>query len=288
MGRYLTLLVVLLLASVRAEARDYLSTILADTPSVYYRMNDPSGTTMVDWAGAGGLGVGNGTYTGSPTLAHVTAPVDELGVRFPDSAKKATSHAFGTNDCTQFYDPPGSAAVTWEAWINSEHAGTDQVAMYGTSTSQCGSFLGVNTTGPRMIEYTASCGIAMDSGAGSAGSVVLGQWYHIAGVANRSGTPIVKAYLNGVLFNSSTTQSQGPSWCGHGQFTVAQRVDGGSPFTGTISDIAVYNKELTANQLLAHYRAGVPGHTGQSGSQVKNTVSPDDNIVGWFLLAGVN
>ena len=85
----------------------YAAEVLADAPLGYWRMGEPSGTTMVDSSGNGR----NGTYAGSPVLGGTGLIVGDVdtAVEFDGTAKRAYVTAPAT-----WMQP---TVITAECWI---------------------------------------------------------------------------------------------------------------------------------------------------------------------------
>ena len=89
--------------------------------------------------------------------------------------------------------------------------------------------------------------------------LVSGSWSHIAATYNNS-TGLVTAYINGEQQGTSThtgttTPSNVNAWIGN----IAN--DPNVPFNGELSNIAVYNTELSSSNIATLYNSGTPQNT---------------------------
>ena len=95
----------------------------------------------------------------------------------------------------------------------------------------------------------------------AAGSIVAGQWYHVAAVLDRS-NGVMKIYLNGVeaatggLRNTPAIASANPLWIGRSP-------EGYTPFQGAIDDLRLWNTARTAQQIADNRSAPLTG--GEAG-----------------------
>jgi hypothetical protein len=84
-------------------------------------------------------------------------------------------------------------------------------------------------------------------------TIQANQWYHM--VVAYDGA-YFKMYVNGLLRIDDTWPSFVQN--DNGAFVFGWRTDKDwKPFSGTIDDVAIYNKELTQSQVQAHYAASV-------------------------------
>ncbi len=96
-----------------------------------------------------------------------------------------------------------------------------------------------------------------------------GNLHHFA--ASLSGTT-VSLYIDGI-WEKDATVGVPTSWAG--VHSVGAKNDGTSPTNGTLDDVRIYNRALTADEITTLY----------SGSAPQN---PDQNIVGWWKLDEVS
>jgi len=177
----------------------------------------------------------------------------------------------------------GSMTIT--AWINSFSFPEDDAAI--VSQLQGGLGYQLDTTidkGPRTIGFklTKVCRDDLMARYGAT-SLVLGTWYHVAGVYDATKRTL-DVYLNGKLDNgpleglvSSIQRSS------HGPVYIGRRTDSeGFGFTGMIRDVRIYSFALTDNEIAAVMRgesvngeevdrvaAGAASNTSEAGPTTK-------------------
>jgi hypothetical protein len=222
-------------ATAPATPRSYRDTVLTDSPTAWWRLGEPSGTTTYSETGTGLAMTATGTVT--RTTADALAGDADRAI---DLA--GTAH----------YTGPNTAAVqstqgTLEAWVKTTAPGTTHRAIIVKQLAY-GLFLygGVLET----YDWTTATRRT------TAINIADGAWHHVAmtyrsGVAN--GTVV---YLDGqpVLTTTITISDQiHPFLIGSGETTGIQRI------TGSVDEAAFYNTVLTADRIAAHHRAGITG-----------------------------
>ncbi|KAF5438082.1 CASH domain-dontaining protein, partial [Candidatus Methanophagaceae archaeon] len=85
------------------------------------------------------------------------------------------------------------------------------------------------------------------------GAVNANQWYHVVSTWNGTTKCI---YLDGDLSNSTNPASSYEPGAGTGNFSIGARVSGLYCLNGTIDEVAIYNRSLSADEILNHYRLG--------------------------------
>jgi hypothetical protein len=79
-----------------------------------------------------------------------------------------------------------------------------------------------------------------------------GNWYHVVGTYDRTVTT-AKIYVNGILRNTNSSILNGPT--GHTQPLLIGSRSGGSGFGGSIGGVKIYNRALTAQEILQNFNA---------------------------------
>lgn len=213
--------------------QNYQQAVLADSPYIYWRMNEVAGTDMVDSSGNGR----HGTYSGGFTLG--AAGIAEAGVTFNGSSGSAAYAPLETVNGTftvELWIKPtiDSHAVLFTTWGVSGGTQFDMQRYQGRPHGDIGTGSGWLTTG-----------------ADTSNPIPMNQWTHLVYVVTPTGWTI---YENGVetangsysgtplLFDTSTpltVASHGPSL----------------HFGGTMDEVAVYTTALSATRIAAHYAA---------------------------------
>lgn len=235
----------------------YYNEVGADSPVAYWRLGEISGTTVNDSSGSGY----NGTYNNSPTLGGT-------GALTSDNDKAPTFD--GLNDYAVIGDQdafsrPGSGAITVEAWIRPDslsmpdQEGSGYVYILGKGgPGQHEWVMRMYQTGNsegrenRISFYAFNLSGGLGVGSYFQDTVIPGEWIHVVGVINQTQT---KMYKNGVLRDSDNLDQLNIT---PGNGTAPVRIgtrDFNSFFEGGIDEVTIYNTELSASRIQAHYNA---------------------------------
>jgi hypothetical protein len=247
----------------------YQSTVLADTPLIYWRLGDPSGTTAADTSG----NARPGTYNNGPTLGVPSLlPSDPTNTAVNFTA--ASSQYVISAVTAAGLGIAGGSAITLEAWIKPTAAALSAVA-----PTLCGFSIGggditlMRIGGAQDLNWalvTSGSGLINMSGgvAFTAGNV-----YHL--VCTYDGAHAI-TYVNGVQQNSvAATGTISENTLAHfvaaGDFEAADN----RWFDGVMDEVALYGTALSAARVLAHYQAGTPTFS----RPITDTVGITDGIV---------
>lgn len=212
-------------------ATGYRATVLADTPAVYYRLGETSGTAAADASG----NARTGTIAGTVTLG-------ATGLLANDT-DKALTLTDGRVDIPTVVNP-WAGDFTIEAWVKPSQASAYAAILSRESYGANG--LRFGQQGGRWAFWTTESGGNVEIRGGTA---VAGTTYHV--VVTRAGTTY-RLYVNGVQVATSTGTMVAPT--GGGRFGAV----GGAPFKGVLDEAAVYASALSAARVAAHYAAGRP------------------------------
>jgi hypothetical protein len=286
----LPLTAVLVLAGVRtASAVDYPTTILADNPVAYYRLEEANGSTMVaDFSGNSFDG-----FVNYVTQADTITIFPQLGLAGIDtnSALFATSTGVGQGDIDVPFnttmnpttDGTNGAPFSAELWVQA----IKQPSGYAVPLDDSSDFnqpipwngsAGWNfyqTPGPGStwtFSLRPSPGLVFGGPA-----VTLGEWTHL--VLSYDGTNAI-LYVNGVAaITTGVPQYLANPGTGPGSdMLVGEGPNTGQiPFDGSVDEIAIYTNALKAAQVANHYMVGTnsirPSPTPPSFSQQPADVS---------------
>jgi len=236
----------LLALGVSAHAGLYDATVLADNPRIYLRVGETSGLTAYDSGPYGGAQ--DGTYLAGPALG-------VAGILADDTAVGLTP-----NQAIQVLDPFQPIAYTLEAWLRAD-AGvtTGRGILVRTAGDPNGTWshqLRITNTG-LLQHYTFDGSVKHIVGTTT---VEADTWYHVVGTATNGDR--MRLYVNGAL-EAESSFTLGDLWTGGNQWLLGTHsgdAAGTGPiqyFDGTLDEIAVYDYALTADQIQAHYAAGV-------------------------------
>lgn len=239
-------------------ATAYSEKVLADNPVAYWQFNETSGITLSDSANSN-----NATLVNGPLL-------DQPGAPFIGMDGKAVFFD-GINDFANLMSNTPfrqSSAITYEFWVKRSGVGGSDIA--GVSVSNGQGSGGVNINGTHLqFKWTPSNPVSDRFFINDvAQNFAVGEWNHIViGVdfANSSSTVITaRMHVNGV-FVSGSVSSFPIDWTPDTSFnnSVAflpdmiggRYVNSFTYFGGTIDEMAIYDKLLTAGQIANHFES---------------------------------
>jgi Concanavalin A-like lectin/glucanases superfamily len=206
----------------------YSAAVLMDKPSYYWRLNEPSGIARELIQGL------NGTVSGGVTYAQPGALVDgDKAMLFDGLTGKILTAGSVTLPMV----------VTVEGWIKTSSA-TYQTLFSTRNPDNIGVvFFGLDPNG--FMSVFGGGGVAGTGGV----SVKNGQWHHLVYIFK--GTD-VSLYIDGVfertLVTSRTSTISSPASIG--------AEAGGNFCQGSIDEVAIYPRALTASEILSHYQSG--------------------------------
>jgi len=221
--------------SMQPAGSAYAGAVLGMKPVGYWRLDEASGTVAVDQMSAN-----NGTYVGSPTLgvAGLLTGDSDTAVSFNGTGQYVV---FGGVDLES-----GDWTLSAVAVPSSVAAGWHTV--FGASAGGVGlGFSGAS--------FLATCSSVADAPL-SGFNALAGQTCFICATYVKS-TGLLSYYVNGALASSWTWT---PGWIGGASTqTIAARGELSGLFSGTLDEPAVWDRALTAAEVLALYTAGT-GH----------------------------
>ena len=213
----------------------YQSTVLSDGASAYWRLGEATGSTAADAAGSS-----SGTYVGGVTR----------GVSGAISGDSNTAVKFdGVNGTVKVVSTAAlnpTAALTLEAWVN-------PVSLPATSTivrKDAQYLLRVLNTGAVYFRIWKGGGLYDVTTA--TGVVPIGAWSHV--VATFNGATLT-VYVDGVAVKSVALTGAADS--GTNPLYIASSTGSYDYFPGTVDEVAVYARALSAAQVQAHYTLGL-------------------------------
>lgn len=220
-------------------ASDYPGAVTGLAPLAYWRLNavnEPSviGGYTSSWRN--GLGVtpdgGGAPLAGDPANRGA-------------SLNSASRHWISTS-----FTETLPSAGTLAGWINLATVPSGIFYLFGKSAS--GNDLDVQIEGDRKLHFFTGGGNQID--ATPPGGFVTGQWYFVAVTFDNGGAGYKAIYLNGALAVERTgSPGRAPS---SSPFTIGDSsVFAGRFFNGTIDEVAVWNRALSAAEIAAIYQA---------------------------------
>ena len=228
-------------------ATGYLSKVLADGPSTLWRMDESSGSTLIDSWGAN-----FGTYSGSYTLGNAG-----LLTGVSDTAAKLTPTAKATIPfSTSINNPAGPFSV--EFWALPTTAGQECIISSQKRTSGRAGFTIFMNNGGSGFSALLGNNAGGTVFVNGATAVKAGVKYHVVVTYDNA---TAKVYVNGALDVSASIpfDASGFEPNPEAPFQIGARNSGdGFPYNGVIDEVAVYNYALSAAQIQGHLLSGVP------------------------------
>jgi signal peptidase I len=228
-----------------ASAFDCFSTTPADTPFLYFRFNETSGTSVADSSGNGHTGslIGGATHVAGSCQSALSPAVTLDGSTgyVSTSAQVSSPELFSLEMWFKTTTTTGGKLIGF----GSAQTGTSsQFDRHVYMTDSGHLMFGVYVFGT----YTVTSPLAYNDG----------NWHHM--VASLSGAGL-HLFVDGAEVASNTSVATGESNTGYwriGYDNLSGWPDAPTSyyFKGTIDDAAVYTSALTATQISAHYAAG--------------------------------
>lgn len=237
------------------------------------------------WKGEGDatdqLGINNGTITGNVTF--VPGMVG-MGFNFDGQGSYVTVPDNPSLDLTN--------ALTIELWY--EDLGTGPysyglIAKRGTGTGPCNFGINVVPGGVGLYYHDPTAPNNGDDGGSYQASrypqvPTPGMFHHLAGVFTQVDSSDVEldTYIDGSLVRSLTVDGNLANTISSDPVTIgASAQNGGESFNGIIDEVSIYNRALTANEILAIYNAGSAGKcTTSTPPQVVEDITNQTAYVG--------
>jgi hypothetical protein len=225
----------------------YGSTVLADSPTAYWKLNEASGPNLADATGNGNTGLAqminsNGLYSGGFTLGEPGVITSDSAVLLDGSTGQVNLPLLTT----------AVANVTLECWVNISGATKGSLIKIGNGSTGYGIGVGGTTEDNSGTNLVGLYEMVRWLNPSITPVLSLNVWHHVALVVDGSGNPTL--YLDGVAF--ALPSGGGPD-APSGSACIGCD-NSGRQFGGLIDEAAVYNYALTAAQLAAHYHAA--GH----------------------------
>lgn len=224
-----------------AAGEPYMAAVLADVPIGYWRLGEQQGaTTAYDQSGYGR----HGTYTGGVTIGQpaLQARDADPSALFDGTSGYVAVPGTGVNIM-------GTGPGTLEAWVRLDagYSGNPRVIAYGGNMAWQMFVSG----GSRNLCVFLFNGGVFDTGI----PLVLGQRYHVCASISAQGAGNITIFVNGVQRISVPNTGGTNSPAGY-NLQIGQSGNNADYWKGSIDEVAIYNKALTAARVDAHYRAG--------------------------------
>jgi parallel beta-helix repeat protein len=217
------------------------SSVLGDGPLAFWRLGDAGGAAAADATGNGH----NGTYVGHVT-PYPDAPSKDGAAQFDGSGSHVSVPGISTTTMPQF---------SIEAWVDYEGPITVSSQIVAV---QVGSY-----------QLSFSSGNIFFAGGYYYGApqahLIPGVWTHVVATVDASAkyapNAIVNLYIDGRLVVGPISIAV-PANTGQPFEIGSGTLNGTGPWSGSIDEVALYNKILTPAQIQAHYASTVYTGTG--------------------------
>lgn len=156
-------------------------------------------------------------------------------------------------------DMGGASAVTVEAWVNPDNASDYEQIFYTTVSGENGKFVTFVNSSEQFVVGGRPSSTDSYQSVTTTSSLSVGSWTHVVGVIDVANDDI-KIYFNGVEqsttgspnFGNTTFSSETGSFHRIGY----QRSSYHAYYHGSIDEVKVINRELSANEIAESYRLG--------------------------------
>lgn len=225
----------------------YASTVLADSPAAYWKLNETSGTSIADSSGNGHSGL----WTPGSGLLNQAGPVAGVpSVKFDGSVSKIAATA---------YNPSFASAFSWELWYTENGGTVGGGARMFSSDHTDNTYTGWDVLMAAGTTCTFNCSdqpVVNATWATVSGTVPkTAGFHHLVGTFDGQTTII---YLDGPQL-ATATDALGT---GGMRTPIATAITMGTAaaysgdfWAGFLSNVAVYATILSSTQVAAHYAA---------------------------------
>jgi hypothetical protein len=263
-------------ANVLPSTSPYVSTVLADSPMAFYRldegMNNPQPNPPCDGVMAyDSVGGHNGFYTNSYLVQTPYSPNDsdnwaaEFGLVQDTTVTGSpiVDNYVGGINGINFSAPTNSdSSFSVEAWVNLHGNSTAGAGIVSKGIGGSEEFaLDMGGTGNAFRFYFRTANTNSPASATPNAAPATEVWYHVVGVLYESNNIAYEyLYTNGVLVNSQVlTYTSGPGVYSNdtAPVVIGSRIPSGTIYSnqlnGVVANVAIYNYALSSNQVVNHY-----------------------------------
>lgn len=255
--------------SIPGGAADYAAAVLADSPRAYYRLAESSGTNADDSS----TNNSDATYNGS-------------GITYSVAGAISGNTAISMNGATWIDLPNGvldiptsSSAKSTECWFKTTANDACLIGGRGaTDTPVWDLAIGKNGASQDNGKLTLLIRDDANEGIGVLWSTATyndGQWHHV--VATFDASDNMRLYADGALVAGPTNYPTASGFTFSTFARIGEDLYHGTsgagnlitPLNGSIDEVSIYDTELSAARVLAHYQAG----TGSGGAFLRTDVT---------------
>jgi PKD repeat protein len=216
----------------------YDKSVLQAQPSGYWSMNEPTGTVANDWV------AGN--------AQSAVAQPRGVGIEGTSAARSATLS--GTAFSAEQSAKAAPIVFSTESWVKTGSTAGGQVLGFGSDRNALSSTQDrtVRLTADGRITYTLGTSQKIESTPGHND----GAWHHVVTTTGPAGSQL---YVDGTLAASSAAMITGSTYANNGYWKIGGPAEsGGLSLTGSVDNVAVYPRVLTASEVSAHVEAITP------------------------------
>ncbi|MGH7967902.1 MAG: LamG-like jellyroll fold domain-containing protein, partial [Limisphaerales bacterium] len=276
-----------------APAAPFPTSVLADQPLSYFRLDEGSGTVAYDYVD--GL---NLTYTnvqlGMPGYSSTADPSETaagFGFVTYDGSHYDNNYAGNAPSLLDFGAPTNSSVqFSVEAWVNASSPQSTDAGIislgYGNGGEQFNLDCGSTDPAHKFRFFVRDSSGAVHVANGSV-APTDGNWHHVVGVCDEANGQI-RLYIDGKLDVTSSIVTNSGILGATSPLSIGSRQSGNSTgydnqFVGSIDDVAVCAHALSSSQVLAHYYGA--GFTPVITMQPTNTTANEGATVTFYLTA---
>jgi hypothetical protein len=227
--------------------QDYLYDTTASNLTAYYPMDETSGSTVDN--------VISSSYDGTASGTNI------IDGRFGEARRFDGSDDY-VNIGSSLHP---SLPVSISAWIYIENIGVgmgvfNNDKLYMSTHNQSGIFINISVDGKLLVSYgdNTACSTTSSRTAETTESLQTGKWYHMVGILR--GSENIDIYLDGIKQPVNYTGTGGSLvYAGHnGGIGAVVDCSTGSvaPLDGSIDELRVYTRSITASEVWNLYKAG--------------------------------
>jgi hypothetical protein len=227
----------------------YKTAVTADTPFLYWRLNEASGAMVADSGGSARAG----TLTGT---GFTRAQAGALPSETRDTSTSLTQATLTANSTVA-----GPTTFSVEAWVKTTSTTGGRIIGWG---DQGGSSTSTAAQIDRQL-YLAPTG-KVYFGIGTLKTVIASSaalnnnaWHHVVGTY-AAGINGMKLYVDGTLQGSATAtliSTANGYWRAGAETMTGWTGNPDTYYDGLLDEVAVYPTVLTATRVTAHYQAGI-------------------------------
>ena len=219
------------------DPHDYHCLVLADQPLAYWRLNETVGTLFADATGHGY----DASMIGAPLLGQDQAVAGDSSIAISGNSGAVVSK--------QYQNALDNLSL--EAWVKTQNKGWE--ALFDRDVWDDPNGIGLYIEWQQGQVYFGHYLLASTSQA----SVSDNQWHHTVGTVTKvdDNHYTYTVYLDGAKVGASVGD-HAMSASAAGIFAIGvQNGNTNYPLNGSLSEVAFYDRALTAAQILAHYQA---------------------------------